>query len=94
MFLGAQVMQALVEHFVSLGQAERVERCVLKMDILSLDLNQVCLHICACVWVVGGGVCACVWVVGWRRKRDFNGFIGPQPGEEGKRVSRRLSFRF
>ncbi len=36
-----QVMQALVEHFVAVGQPERVERCVLKMDILSLDLNQV-----------------------------------------------------
>ncbi|GAB4818305.1 hypothetical protein N2152v2_005351 [Parachlorella kessleri] len=35
-----EVMQALVEHFVSVGQPERVERCVLKMDILSLDLNQ------------------------------------------------------
>lgn len=43
-------MQALVEHFVSLGAPEQVERCVLKMDILSLDLNQARL--------AAGGLCA------------------------------------
>lgn len=37
----AQVMQALVEHCVVAGHAEQVEACVLKMDLLSLDLNQV-----------------------------------------------------
>lgn len=36
-----QVMQALVEHFAAAGRPEAVERCVLKMDLLSLDLNQV-----------------------------------------------------
>lgn len=51
-----QVMQALVEHFVAAGQPEEVERCVLKMDLLSLDLNQV-LRWGAGVW--GGS--------GWRR---------------------------
>ncbi|KAL4426026.1 hypothetical protein ABPG75_010042 [Micractinium tetrahymenae] len=35
-----EVMQALVEHCVAAGQPEAVERCVLKMDLLSLDLNQ------------------------------------------------------
>lgn len=34
-------MQALVEHCVAAGRPEDVERCVLKMDLLSLDLNQV-----------------------------------------------------
>ena len=34
-------MQALVEHYVAAGQPELVEQCVLKMDIMSLDLNQV-----------------------------------------------------
>ena len=38
--LAPEVMQALVEHFAERGQLERVERCVLKLDILSLDLNQ------------------------------------------------------
>lgn len=38
--LAPDVMHALTEHFVACGQPERVERCVLKMDILSLDLNQ------------------------------------------------------
>eukprot|EP00887_Chlorella_sp_A99_P007106 scaffold2.g7106.t1 len=35
-----RVMQALVEHYVALGQPEQVERIVLHLDILSLDLNQ------------------------------------------------------
>ncbi|PSC67213.1 vacuolar sorting-associated 8-like protein isoform X1 [Micractinium conductrix] len=35
-----EVMQALVEHCVAEGRPEAVERCVLKMDLLSLDLNQ------------------------------------------------------
>ena len=39
--LPPQVMQALVEHYVAAGQPELVEQCVLKMDIMSLDLNQV-----------------------------------------------------
>lgn len=38
--LAPEVMQALVEHFAHSGQLERVEKCVLKLDILSLDLNQ------------------------------------------------------
>jgi hypothetical protein len=36
-----QVVQALVERFASLGQPERVERCVLHLDLMSLDLDQV-----------------------------------------------------
>lgn len=36
-----EVMQALVEHCVAAGLEERLEACVLKMDLLSLDLNQV-----------------------------------------------------
>lgn len=35
------VMQALVEHYSSKGWLQRVERCVLHMDISSLDFNQV-----------------------------------------------------
>jgi len=38
--LAPEVMQALVEHFAHSGQLERVEKCVLKLNILSLDLNQ------------------------------------------------------
>lgn len=34
-------MQELVEQCVATGHAERLEACVLKMDLLSLDLNQV-----------------------------------------------------
>ena len=45
-------MQALVEHCVAEGRPEAVERCVLKMDLLSLDLNQargafLCCALCA-----------------------------------------------
>ena len=36
-----QVMQALVEECVAAGLAVQLEACVLKMDLLSLDLNQV-----------------------------------------------------
>lgn len=35
------VTQALVEHCVVRGQPEQVERCVLHMDIASLDFSQV-----------------------------------------------------
>jgi hypothetical protein len=38
--LAPEVMQALVEHFAHSGQLERIEKCVLKLNILSLDLNQ------------------------------------------------------
>ena len=33
--------QALVELFSAAGQPERVERCVLHMDVASLDFSQV-----------------------------------------------------
>lgn len=36
-----QVMQALVQHYSQHGWLERVEQCVLHMDIASLDFNQV-----------------------------------------------------
>lgn len=36
-----EAMQALAEHCVAAGRPEDVERCVLRMDVLSLDLNQV-----------------------------------------------------
>ncbi|GMH42953.1 hypothetical protein BSKO_10875 [Bryopsis sp. KO-2023] len=36
-----EVVQALVEHCCETGQPDKVERCVLRMDIASLDLNQV-----------------------------------------------------
>ncbi|KAL3830545.1 hypothetical protein ACJIZ3_019347 [Penstemon smallii] len=35
------VMQALVEHYSKRGWLQRIEQCVLHMDILSLDFNQV-----------------------------------------------------
>ncbi|KAI0500748.1 hypothetical protein KFK09_018964 [Dendrobium nobile] len=39
--LPPEIMQALVEHYSSKGWLERVEQCVLHMDISSLDFNQV-----------------------------------------------------
>ena len=39
--LAPEIMQALVEFFTAKGEPERVERCVLHMDIGSLDFNQV-----------------------------------------------------
>ncbi|KAL2231217.1 UNVERIFIED_CONTAM: hypothetical protein Sindi_1716100 [Sesamum indicum] len=39
------IMQALVEHYSKRGWLQRIEQCVLHMDILSLDFNQVCGHI-------------------------------------------------
>ncbi|KAF3627229.1 putative vacuolar protein sorting-associated protein 8 -like protein isoform X3 [Capsicum annuum] len=35
------IMQALVEHYSTKGWLQRVEQCVLHMDMLSLDFNQV-----------------------------------------------------
>jgi hypothetical protein len=34
-------MQALVEHYSGKGWLQRVEQCILHMDISSLDFNQV-----------------------------------------------------
>ncbi len=34
-------IQALVEHYAGLGRPDEVERCVLRMDIASLDFNQI-----------------------------------------------------
>lgn len=36
-------MQALVEHYSMKGWLQRIEQCVLHMDISSLDFNQVLL---------------------------------------------------
>jgi hypothetical protein len=38
--LAPEVVQALVEHFSAAGAPHRMERCVIKLDVLSLDLNQ------------------------------------------------------
>lgn len=38
-----KIMQALVEHYSTKGWLQRVEQCVLHMDMLSLDFNQVLL---------------------------------------------------
>ena len=39
--LPPEVVQALVEHCSALGRPDRVERCVLHLDVTSLDLDQV-----------------------------------------------------
>ncbi|KAL6005772.1 hypothetical protein ACLOJK_006345 [Asimina triloba] len=39
--LPPEIMQALVEHYSNKGWLQRVEQCVLHMDIASLDFNQV-----------------------------------------------------
>uniref|UniRef100_A0A7N0ZV75 RING-type domain-containing protein n=1 Tax=Kalanchoe fedtschenkoi TaxID=63787 RepID=A0A7N0ZV75_KALFE len=39
--LPPEIMQALVEHYSSRGWLQRVEQCVLHMDISSVDFNQV-----------------------------------------------------
>ncbi|KAH9322060.1 hypothetical protein KI387_016699, partial [Taxus chinensis] len=39
--LPPEVMQALVEHYSQKGWLQRIEQCVLHMDIASLDFNQV-----------------------------------------------------
>lgn len=41
--LPPEIMQALVEHYSSKGWLQRVEQCVLHMDISSLDFNQVAI---------------------------------------------------
>ncbi len=60
--LAPEVVQALVEYFAAPAaatatgaprgpQPQRVERCVLHLDVFSLDLNQVGLCVCMCVCV-------------------------------------------
>jgi hypothetical protein len=44
-FITKQVMQALVEYYREKGWVQRVERCVLHMNIASLDFNQVLLYL-------------------------------------------------
>uniref|UniRef100_A0A7N2MV20 Vacuolar protein sorting-associated protein 8 central domain-containing protein n=1 Tax=Quercus lobata TaxID=97700 RepID=A0A7N2MV20_QUELO len=39
--LPPEIMQALIEHYSSKGWLQRVEQCILHMDISSLDFNQV-----------------------------------------------------
>jgi hypothetical protein len=39
--LAPAVMQALVEHYSEKGWLQRVEQCILHMNIASLDFNQV-----------------------------------------------------
>ena len=39
--LPPEIMQSLVEYCCAIGEPEKVERCVMRMDISSLDLNQV-----------------------------------------------------
>lgn len=39
-----EAMQVLVEYCCKIGEPEKVERCVLRMDIASLDLNQVSIQ--------------------------------------------------
>ncbi|XP_024531344.1 vacuolar protein sorting-associated protein 8 homolog [Selaginella moellendorffii] len=39
--LAPEIMQSLVEHYSSKGWLQRVEQCILHMDIASLDFNQV-----------------------------------------------------
>ncbi|KAK6114972.1 hypothetical protein DH2020_007241 [Rehmannia glutinosa] len=56
------IMQALVEHYSERGWLQRIEQCVLHMDILSLDFNQVVrlcrehsLH-CALIYLFNKGL--------------------------------------
>ncbi|GFQ05580.1 vacuolar protein sorting-associated protein 8 homolog [Phtheirospermum japonicum] len=56
------VMQALVEHYSKRGWLQRIEQCVLHMDILSLDFNQIVrlcrehrLH-CALIYLFNKGL--------------------------------------
>ncbi|KAI3444349.1 hypothetical protein Pfo_001014 [Paulownia fortunei] len=56
------IMQALVEHYSKRGWLQRIEQCVLHMDILSLDFNQVVrlcrehrLH-CALIYLFNKGL--------------------------------------
>lgn len=46
-----KIMQALVEHYSTKGWLQRVEQCVLHMDMLSLDFNQVLLHVLYPSWM-------------------------------------------
>lgn len=39
--LAPEVVQALVEHCSACGKPDRIERCVLHLDVLGLDLDQV-----------------------------------------------------
>ncbi|KAK4415847.1 Vacuolar protein sorting-associated protein 8 [Sesamum alatum] len=60
--LPPEIMQALVEHYSKRGWLQRIEQCVLHMDILSLDFNQVVrlcrehrLH-CALIYLFNKGL--------------------------------------
>lgn len=75
-----QVMQALVEQCVAGGAAEAVEQCVLRMDILSLDLNQASLSTCQCRCRVPARQLCLPSGVGWRM--GCAGRTEPGPGPD------------
>ncbi|KAE8671209.1 vacuolar protein sorting-associated protein 8-like protein isoform X3 [Hibiscus syriacus] len=82
--LPPEIMQALVEHYSSKGWFQRVEQCVLHMDISSLDFNQVVI-LCGCT------VCMMLWMLVYL-KYCFKGLAFP-PGQGTLPPSRMLSLR-
>jgi len=47
--ISPQIISDLTEHFQGKGMLERVEACIVHLDILSLDIHQVCrLHLSSC----------------------------------------------
>lgn len=68
--LTTPIMRDLLAHYHSSGMMDSLERCIVHLDITSLDIQQVCLPACVCVnWTnrhckkcvcLGSRLCRCV----------------------------------
>lgn len=50
--LATPIMRDLLAHYHSSGMMDSLERCIVHLDITSLDIQQVCVRACVCA-------CAC-----------------------------------
>ena len=72
--LPPEVMQSLVTHFASKGEHSIIEKCVLSMDVTSLDVNQVA-RLCethGMIWRTRGMFRASVWSFRVKRLQCFD----------------------
>ncbi len=50
--LTTPIMRDLLAHYHSSGMLDSLERCIVHLDVTSLDIQQVCVCVCVCVCVV------------------------------------------
>lgn len=59
--LTTPVMRDLLAHYHSSGMMDSLERCIVHLDITSLDIQQVCVCVCVCIGRASGlAACECL----------------------------------